>query len=179
VVTQPVALPAPVRAMSLDERPERSRMVWDAQVTELVHHHVVEHVERREYEPPVEGKRAARRARAPKCALPSDADSAIRDADPLGLPLGQHRNELSRGRTRLRLADRGRLETESGHLTPPLVNDPRALLLEHPLHIGPACPSRHGQPRRLSPRHLQSPTPRPRRPPHFDLDLDLAQGRRR
>ena len=28
MVTQPVALLAPVRAMSLDERPERSRMVW-------------------------------------------------------------------------------------------------------------------------------------------------------
>jgi len=105
VVTQPVALLAPARATSLDERPERSRVIWNTQVTELMHYHVVEYLERREYEPPVEGERAARRARAPKSALPSDTDSLVRDADALGLPLGQHRHELSRGRTRLRLAD--------------------------------------------------------------------------
>ena len=54
VVAQPVALPAPVRAMSLDERPEPSRVVRNPQVTELVHDDVVEYLERREREPPVE-----------------------------------------------------------------------------------------------------------------------------
>ena len=90
MVTQPVALLAPARAMPLDERPERARVIWNTQVTELMHYHVVEHFERREYEPPVEGERAARGARAPKSALPSDTDSPVRDADALGPPLRQH-----------------------------------------------------------------------------------------
>ena len=89
VVTQPVPLLAPVRAMSFDERPEPSRVVRDAQVTELVHDHVVHHLRWREYEPPVEGERAALGTRAPESALPSDADSAVLDADALGLLLGQ------------------------------------------------------------------------------------------
>ena len=89
MVTQPIALLAPVRAMSLDERPEPSRVVRNAQVTELMHDHVVQHLKRREYEPPVEGERAAWRARAPQSALPSDTDSAVLDAYALGLLLGQ------------------------------------------------------------------------------------------
>ena len=36
MLTQPIALLAPVWAMSLDERPELSRVVRDAQVAELV-----------------------------------------------------------------------------------------------------------------------------------------------
>ena len=94
MVTQPIALLAPVRAMSLDERPEPPRMVWNTQVAELVHDHVVEDLERREYEPPVEGERAAWRARAPKSSLPSNPDSAVLDTDALGLALGQRRNEF-------------------------------------------------------------------------------------
>ena len=89
VVTQPVALPAPVWAMSLDECPEPARVVWNTQVTELMHNHVVEHLERREYEPPVEGERAAWRARAQKSALASYTDSPVLDADALALLLGQ------------------------------------------------------------------------------------------
>ena len=75
--------------MSLDERPEPSGMVWNTQVTELMHDHVLEDLERREYEPPVEGERAAWRARAPKSALPSDTNSAVLDADALALLYGQ------------------------------------------------------------------------------------------
>ena len=89
VVTQPIALLAPVRAMSLYERPEPPRVVWNTQVTELMHDHVVEHLERREYEPPVEGERAAWRARAPESALPSDTYSAVLDADAVALLVGQ------------------------------------------------------------------------------------------
>ena len=88
MVTQPIALLAPVRAMSLDERPELSRVVRDAQVAELVHDHIVEHFGRREHQPPIKGERAAWRARAPESALPSDTDSAVLDADVLSLLLG-------------------------------------------------------------------------------------------
>ena len=70
-----------MRAMSLDERPEPSRMVRNTQVAELMHDHIVEDIERREYEPPVEGERAEWRARAPKRALPSYPDAAVPDAD--------------------------------------------------------------------------------------------------
>ena len=94
VFTQPIALLAPVRAMSLDERPEPSRMVRNTQVAELMHDHVVEDLERREYEPPVEGERSEWRARAPNRALPSDPDVAVPDADALGLVLGQTSRRL-------------------------------------------------------------------------------------
>ena len=87
VIAQPIALLAPVRTMSLDERPELSRVVRDAQVAELVHDHVVEHFGRREHQSPVEGERAARRAGTPERALSSDTDSAVLDADPLSLVL--------------------------------------------------------------------------------------------
>ena len=58
-------------------------------MAELMHDHVVEHLARSEYEPPVEGESAERGARAPKSVLPSDPDSAVLDADALGLVLGQ------------------------------------------------------------------------------------------
>ena len=85
---QPIALLTLVHAVSLDKRPESSRVVRDAQVTGLVHDHIVEHLERCEHQPPIEGERAAWRARAPESALPSDTDSAVLDADPLSLSLG-------------------------------------------------------------------------------------------
>lgn len=44
---QPVALMPPVRAFALDERPEAGRVVWNAQVAQLVHDHIVEHLQRR------------------------------------------------------------------------------------------------------------------------------------
>ncbi len=172
---EPLALLTPVRAMSLDELPEPSRVVRDAQVTELVHDHVVEHLERRECEPPVEGERAAWGARAPERALSSDPDPAELDADARGLLLGQPRDELSRGPTRLRLADRARVEAQSWHLATPLILDPRTRLLEHALDAGLTRSPWHGEPRRLPPWHLQSPSPRPRRPPHVD-GLQGARG---
>ena len=92
---QPVALMPPVRAVALDERPEPTRVVWDAQVAELVHDHVVEHLERRQREPPVEGERAACGARAPDRPLPTDADPLVGDPDPRGLLVGQHRDEFA------------------------------------------------------------------------------------
>src|SRR4029450_445468 len=77
---------------------------------------------------------------------------------------------------RLRLTDRRWVEAEARHLATLLILDPQALLLEQALDVGLSCPSRHGQPRRLSPWHLQSPSPRPRRPPHLD-GLQGARGR--
>ena len=168
VDAQPSAVLAPVWAMSLDERPELSRVVRDAQVAKLMHDHVVQHLQRCEYEPPVEGERAAWRARAPKSALPSYTDSEVIDADALSLLLGQRRNEFSRCRTRLGFADGGWVEAESRHLPTPLILDPRTLLLEQAFDVGVTRSPWHGEPRRLSPWHLQSPSPRPRRPPNLD-----------
>jgi len=168
VVTQPVTLPAPERAMVLDERPELSRVVRDAQVTELMHDHVVQDAGWCEHEPPVERERAARRARAPERSLPSYSDSTVLDADALRLLPGQRRDELSRGQPRLRLADEGWIEAQSRHLATPLILDPEALVLDQALDAGATRSLRHGQPRRSSPWHLQSPSPRPKRPPHLD-----------
>ena len=167
VITQPITLLTPVRAMSLDERPELPRVVRDAQVAELVHDDVVQHLGRCEHEPPVEGDRPAPRARAPEGALPSDSDPAVLDADALRLRARQSRNERARARTRPRLTDRRWVEAESRHLATPLILDPRALLLEQALDAGTTRSLWHGEPRRLAPRHLQSPSPRPRRPPHL------------
>ena len=169
MIAQPIALLAPVRAVSLDERPETSRVIRDAQVTKLVHDYIVEHLGRREHQPPIEGERAAWRARAPESALPSDTDPAVLDADALSFLLRQRGNEFSCARSRLRLADPGRVEAKSRHLAQPLLHNPRPLLCEQALHVETTRPSWHGQTRRLPPRHLQSPSPRPRRPPHLDL----------
>ena len=56
-----------------------------AQVAELVDDHVVEHLVRREDQPPVEGERAARGARAPERPLAADVDAGERDAERLGV----------------------------------------------------------------------------------------------
>src|SRR5205807_3799242 len=58
VLAEPGALLAPGGPVSFDERPEAARVVGNPQVVELVHDHVVEHLEGREHEPPVEGERA-------------------------------------------------------------------------------------------------------------------------
>ncbi len=102
----------------------------DAQVAELVHDHVVEHLEWSEHQSPVEGERAPGRARAPEGPLPSDPNAFERDADPLGLLLGERRDDLSRTDARLGLADHTLLESEQRYLAPLLVDDPPLLLRE-------------------------------------------------
>src|SRR5919205_4533055 len=74
VLAEPVALLAPAGPMALDERPEAARVVRHAQVAELVHDDVVEHLEGREHESPVEGERAAGGAGAPERPLAADPD---------------------------------------------------------------------------------------------------------
>ena len=64
-------------------------MVRDAQVAELVDDDVIEHLKRRQHEPPVEGERARGGAGAPERALVADLNPPVSDAEPLGLLLGQ------------------------------------------------------------------------------------------
>src|SRR3954471_12563384 len=106
VLAQPVPLLAPVRTVPLDERPEAARVVEEPQMTELVHDHVVEHLDGRQHESPVEGERAAGRARPPERPLVSDADAPVGDAEPVGPLVGESRDELPCSDARLRLADR-------------------------------------------------------------------------
>ena len=99
--------------------------IWDGQVAELVHDHVVEHLERSKHQAPVEGKRAPGRARAPEGPLPSDPNAFERDADALGLLTGERRDDLSRADACLGLGDRALLESEPPYLAPLLLDNPR------------------------------------------------------
>ncbi len=54
-----------------------------------MHDHVVENLERRQHEPPVEREGAASRARAPERPLTADPDPLVGDREPLGFLLGQ------------------------------------------------------------------------------------------
>ena len=70
---RPAAPCSPGRACSTS-RQNAGPVVRLAEVAELVDDDVVEHGVRREHEPPVEGERPARRARAPAGALVADLD---------------------------------------------------------------------------------------------------------
>ena len=128
--SQPGALVLPVWAVSFDQRPERSGVVRDTQMAELVHDDVVDHCQGREDQPPVERERALRRTRAPQRPLGSDPDPLIRDPETFGPFLGKCRDDLTRLDTRLGLADEETLETEPRNLSAPLFLDPAAPLLE-------------------------------------------------
>ena len=130
MVSQPGALVLPVRAVSFDQRPERSGVVRDTQMAELVHDDVVDHCQGREDEPPVERERALRRTRAPERPLGSDPDPLIGHSETFGPFLGKCRDDLTRPDTRLGLADEETLEPESRNLPAPLLIDPPAPLLE-------------------------------------------------
>src|SRR3954451_8211158 len=100
----------PVGAATLDERPEAAGVVRLAQVAQLVHYDVVEHLERREDEAPVEGERASGRAGSPARALVADLDARPEDSELLRLLLGEHRHELTRSPARLGLRHERRIE---------------------------------------------------------------------
>ena len=104
----------------------------------------------------------------PERPLATDPDPLVDNPDPLGLLLGQGRDELSGGNARLRFAHRETLELQPWHLAPPLLLYPRSLLREYAFDLRAAGPLRHGQPRRLAPGHFESPPSRPRRAPHLD-----------
>lgn len=120
---------------------------------------------------------------SPRVSAAHRSGSAGRRPDPGGLLLGQHRDEFSGAYARLGLARREPLEPQPGHLAPPLLPDPRALLREHALDLRAGRPLRHGQPRRLAPRHFQPPLPCPPRAPHLDRvhprERSLRFGRQR
>src|SRR5947207_8329163 len=117
----------------LYEVPEGAGVVRDAQVTKLVHGDVVEDLERRKHEPPVEGERAARRAGTPEGALITDADPRVANAQPLGLLVDKRGGELPRSGPCLLLAHLEALEREPRRLAAALRLDPPPLLSQQPL----------------------------------------------
>ena len=60
------------------------------------------------------------------------------------------------------------LEAELRYLARSLLDHPALLLREHAPHFGRTRPGGDGEPWGLSPRHFESPAPRPRRPPHVN-----------
>ena len=132
-------------------------MVRHAQVAELVDDHVVEDVERRQHETPVEGERSARRARAPAGPLVADLDPPVGDPEGLGLLVDEHRHELSRPAARLVLDDGAFVEPQAWHLLGALARDPAAVRLEDAVDFLLVDPGRDGESRRLAPRDRQRP----------------------
>src|SRR5215217_8433715 len=78
------------------------------------------------------------------------------------------------GDPRLDLADGKGVEPKAGHMTAPLRVDPAAVTGEHLVDLDGGHPPRHGQERRLPPRHLEPPPARTRRAPHLDVHLQIV-----
>src|SRR5579862_3324770 len=100
-------------------------------MAELVDDDVIEHVERREREPPVEREPAARRARAPLRPVVAYVDAADLDAERRRFLLGDHGDELAHRTLRVVSGDSSRVEPEARHLSCTLARDPAAVRLEH------------------------------------------------
>ena len=101
-----------------------------------MHDDVVDHLGRRQHEPPVEGERAARGARAPAASAGRRSGSAGRRPRAARPPRSASAETSSRAR--LRASDSltaSRSSPEPRHLAPPLLLDPRAPLGEHALHV--------------------------------------------
>src|SRR3954449_7843553 len=92
VLVEPALRVAVLRAPALDERPELGPVVVLDEVADLVDDDVVEHVGRREHEPPVEAERALARARAPAAALVAERDALVGDAECGGFGLRDQRD---------------------------------------------------------------------------------------
>jgi hypothetical protein len=174
VLAQPGALLAPVWAVPLEERPEHAGVIRDPEVAKLVNDHIVDHVRRRQHQPPIEGKRAPRRARAPQGPLSSDPDPPVRDTDTPGLLLGQLRDEPPRSDPPLSLAHVELIEAEARHLAALLLLDPPTPVRKDTIDLCLAHPLRNDKPRRPVPWNLHSPTPRPSRA----QDLDSVHSQR-
>src|SRR5262249_13185044 len=150
----------PAGAPRRDETPEPRRVIRLAKVAELVDDDVVEHLERREREAPVERQRAARRARSPARALVTDLHAGVAHAERRGLLLEHHRHELPRGDARLGLADAARLEAEPRRLRGALARDPFAMRSEYLVDLAVRHPGRHREHDVIAPRDRQRPAPR-------------------
>src|SRR4051794_914447 len=96
--------------MLFDELPEAPRVVRLAQMTQLVDDHVVEYVERREHEPPVERQRATGGARPPARALVANLNPHRPHADARRLLLDEHADELANSGPCIPFADAARVQ---------------------------------------------------------------------
>src|SRR4029453_12375700 len=115
----------------------------------LVNDHIVDHVRRRQHQPPIEGERAPPGARAPHGPLSSDPDPPVRDTDEPGLLLGQLRDEPPPSDPPLALGTL--VEAEARHLAAPLPLDPRTLARKNTIDLCLAHPLRRDEPRRAVP----------------------------
>ena len=64
MLAQPGTLIAPVRTVTPSSVQNAAEVVRDLQVAELVDNHVIDHIGRRQHEPPIEGKVPSRQTRA-------------------------------------------------------------------------------------------------------------------
>ncbi len=71
---QPAAVALEIRHHFADSPPERRLMVRMAEMAELMHDHVVEDIDRRQDQPPIEVDHASMGAAAPKPLLVFDAE---------------------------------------------------------------------------------------------------------
>src|SRR5207248_2047426 len=81
VLVEPLLRVAVTGPAPFDEPPELGPVMVLDEVADLVHHDVVEHVVRREHEPPVEAERAPAGARAPAAPLIAQREALVRDAE--------------------------------------------------------------------------------------------------
>src|SRR5258708_33839800 len=100
-------------------------------MTELVDDDVVEHLEGREHEPPVERQRPGWGAGAPERALVANLDLSVADAERQGLLVEHHRHELARRAPPLVLVDRELVQPEPRYLPRSLALDPFQVRTEH------------------------------------------------
>src|SRR5205085_1902251 len=139
----------------------------------LVHDDVVEHLERREDEAPVERQRPRGGTRSPARALVPNLDPPELDAERRRLLLGEHRHELPSRAPRLELGDAAAVEREPRPLPRALGGDPVAVRVEHAVDLAVRHPDGDGQPRGLSPRQVDGPALRaPRAAHHHELVQD-------
>jgi hypothetical protein len=141
MVVEPLLRLAVLRSPALDELPERRPMVQLDEMAHLVHHHVVEHVVRREHEAPVEAERALARAGAPAAHLVAERDPRIRDAERRGLRLGDQLDPRARLAAALALGEAQALETEARlDRLRELSREPGLVEVDRLVDLGARCP---------------------------------------
>src|SRR5947208_12131969 len=112
VLVEPPLRLVVARPAALDELPEgRPVMVLD-EVAHLVDDDVVEHVVRREHEPPVEAERTRAGARAPARPLVAQRDALVLDAERPSFRLRDQRDACARLAAALRCGEAKPVEPE-------------------------------------------------------------------